>query len=207
MGSRTRDWDKRYRQTDGSPFGDLPNVYLRMALAIPECQPKSALMLADGDGRNSTWLAAQDIAVTAVDASGEATRLANQRDKAAGVTVTRIHADLTQWSGPHDQRFDLVTLLYMHGPQEVRDHAIARGLDAVAPGGWFLLEGFARGNVIEAMGPSAPALRYDLDAIQLPNGFQIIERLSGEVLLDEGPRHQGSAHIVRLLVRRNDQSI
>ena len=83
------DWDARYRAAEGSLFGDAPNDYLRMICARTDFAPKTALLPADGDGRNGSWLASQGIAVTAFDLSAEATRRAVDRDKVNGVSVER----------------------------------------------------------------------------------------------------------------------
>ena len=86
-----KDWNSRYAKagTDAEArmFGTQPCEYLREVLARTDVAPRSALCLGDGDGRNGTWLAAQGIAVTAVDLSDVATDHARHHDAAAGVTV------------------------------------------------------------------------------------------------------------------------
>ena len=66
-------WDRRYRAAVAPPFGEAPNDYLRMICAHQDFTARSALCLADGDGRNGAWLAGQGLAVTAVDVSAVAT--------------------------------------------------------------------------------------------------------------------------------------
>ena len=76
--------DKRYREADEPPFGEAPNAYLRMICARPDFAARTALCLADGDGRNGCWLAAQGLAVTAVDVSAVATDRAFALDRRHG---------------------------------------------------------------------------------------------------------------------------
>jgi SAM-dependent methyltransferase len=196
-----RDWDARYAAAEGPLFGDTPSDHLRACLARPEMRPRRALALADGDGRNGRWLAAQGLATTAVDFSPEATRRALAADAAAGVTVTRAQADLTAWSPPADERWDLVALLFLQGPAALRSRALRVAAEAVAPGGWLALEGFAAGEG-PALGPSDPAARWSAAEIApLLAGIEIVELLTGRALLREGPRHDGAALVLRLLAR------
>lgn len=197
-------WDARYAAAEGGLFGERPNDYLRMACARPGFAPRTALMLADGDGRNGSWLAAQGVAVTAVDLSAEATRRAAARDRAAGAGVERICADLDVWTPPAGRRWDLATVIYLQGPARLRRRAVETAVAALAPGGWFLLEGFAKLDAPgPTLGPEGAGLRYDLE--ELPDwigGLSPVEALEGLVRLDEGPRHAGLGAVIRLLARK-----
>lgn len=199
-------WDARYAAAGPEgPFGAAPNAYLRMCLARLEPLPRSALMLADGDGRNGSWLAARGLAVTAVDVSGEASRRGTARDCAAGAAAHRITADLSTWSPEAGQSWALTTLLYLQSQGGLRRHALGLAAGAVAPGGWLIVEGFAKAQAAGAMGPEDPDKLYSLDEVVAAAeaaGLELHEALSGRVLLDEGARHQGPAHVVRLLAHR-----
>lgn len=197
-------WDRHYAEARAPLFGDAPNAYLRAVLGRPDIRPRTALMLADGDGRNGTWLAAQGLSVTAVDHSAEATRLARARDRTAGVAAARIAADLADWCPDTGRRWDLATVLFLHGPVHLRRRAVETAAAAVAPGGWLVLEGFAKlAGPGPGLGPENPAHRYDLE--ELPDwipGLAPMEALEGLVRLDEGTRHQGLAAVIRLAARR-----
>ncbi len=202
------DWDARYRAAQGGLFGEAPNDYLRMLMARSGVRPASALMLADGDGRNGSWLAGEGVAVTAVDISAEATRRALARDAAAGVAAERLTADLMSWRPADGRRWDMACIFYLQGPPDLRARAISLAARALRPGGWFALEGFAvaQGGRY-ALGPDDPSLRYDADEVAalLPD-FTILEALTGRALLDEGPRHAGEARVARVLARRDQPS-
>lgn len=200
------DWDAKWA-AGGALYGAAPAVWLRMALARPDLAPKSALCLADGDGRNGTWLARQGVATTAVERSAVATRLAEARDREAGVSVARICADLTRWRPEAGRSWDLVALLYLHCGSEERAAAVARPFAAVAPGGWIVIEGFAEAQAARPeMGPSDPKLLYSVETLEalLPAGATVVEAWRGRALLEEGAGHRGVAEIVRLLARRAD---
>ncbi|MDF2233542.1 class I SAM-dependent methyltransferase [Albimonas sp. CAU 1670] len=204
---RGPDWDARYAAAQGGLFGEAPNAWLVMCLARPELAPRHALSLAEGDGRNGTWLARQGLETTGVDLSAEATRRALARDAAAGVTAERIAADLFDWD-PGARRWDLVALICLQGPPPLRRRGLSVAARALAPGGWLVLEGFGApppGAPVEGPGPSAPELRWSVAESLgwLANeGLELHEAIEGRVRLDEGRLHQGVAWMTRLLLRR-----
>lgn len=195
------DWNKRYTETDSRLFGDMPNEYVREVLARSDFRAQTVLCLADGDGRNSGWLAEQGLTVTAVDISSVATEQALAHDDARGVTVTRIVADVADWQPEHEAAWDAVFILYLQCEETVRHRAMARAASAVADGGWIAAEGFAGAD--GGLGPKSPDLLYRLDTLcDALAGFRIVEALEGRTWLDEGKKHQGEAQIVRLLAQR-----
>lgn len=203
-----KDWNTRYAkagtEADTRLFGDQPCEYLREIMARSDVHPRSALCLADGDGRNGGWLAEQGLAVTAVDASSVATDLALAHDKTRGVTVERIVADLAAWSPPPGRTWDAVFLMYLQCEAAVRLHAAQTAAAALAPGGWFVAEGFApAGAGGRSLGPEDPDLLYELgDLLDALPGLEVMEALKGRIRVNEGLRHRGEARIVRLLLRR-----
>ncbi len=198
-------WDAKYAAADregGGLFGAGPNEYLRLTCARRDFAAASALMLADGDGRNGRFLAGRGAAVTAVDLSAVGTERAREWDRAAGVDVTRIHADLASWQP--EGSFDLVGLFYLHCEPVVRDAALARACACLAPGGWLVVEGFAKAQAARpGLGPPVPDNLYDLPSIRTAaEGLTLVEALEGDVRLDEGQGHRGLAAVVRLTARR-----
>lgn len=197
------DWDSRYAAAEGGLFGEAPNLYLTMVAGRPDFAARSMLLLADGDGRNGTWVATQGLAVTAVDLSRVATDRALARDAAAGVQTSRVAANLMAWCPSPDGAFDSAAILFLHGPPAVRARAMELAGAALGPGGWLILEGFALAQATGGMGPSDPDRLYDLDTVlgQVV-GWTIVEALTGTVRLDEGAAHRGLAHVVRLTARK-----
>ena len=198
--SRQRQWDQHYAEAHGGLFGDAPNEYLRMIANRSDFAPETALFLADGDGRNSAWLAGRGVATTALDYSAVATERAEQRDRAAGVAVRRLCADLERWMPGEAETWQAVFILYLNGPETLRRRAVEVAVRALAPGGWLVLESFS----VEQ--PDRPAgILWSLDALSgwLP-GFRAVEALSGTVFLNEGIRHYGPTQIVRYAGRKPD---
>ncbi len=200
------DWEARYAAADRDGlFGREPNVYVRQVLARKEFAGDSALCLADGDGRNGRWLAQQGLAVTAVDLSENATRLARSLDDAAGLRVERIAGDLANWSPVPGRRWQSAFIIYLQCERAVRLKAIATAWDALEPGGWLTIEGFAKDTSGAGgdLGPAEPDLLYSLDEVsRVAVGADVVEALSGQVLLDEGSRHRGLGQVIRFCARK-----
>lgn len=194
-------WDSRYAGP-GLQFGEAPNRYLESLL--PRIRPGwRALALGDGEGRNGVWLAQQGLAVTSVDWSPVG--LAKARDLAAsrGVELATVTADLAAWDWP-DAAFDLVAWIYVHLPPADRAKATAGAVRALAPGGLLALECFTPAQEgRRSGGPKDPALLWSRAIVEREFAeLEVLELLEGAVLLDEGPRHQGQAEVVRALLRK-----
>ena len=197
-------WDARYSDNPESLFGTDPTEYLRQVVARSDFAAGDILMMADGDGRNGRWLAHRGLSVTAVDLSEVATVRAREADAEAGVQVTRIAADLAEWRG-HDMAFDAVILIAMHATETVRRQAVLTAASLLRNGGWFVLEGFHKAQARRGtMGPPDPGKLYDAaEVLGWLEDFDLIEAMTGPVLLAEGTRHQGIADMVHLIARKH----
>lgn len=194
-------WDERYAGGDFA-FGEAPNRYLE-SLA-PRLQPGlRALAIGDGEGRNGVWLAERGLAVTSLDwspvGSAKAAALAARR----GVALTTITADAATWAYP-PAGFDLVAWIYVHLPPADRAAAAAGVMRTLAPGGLLALECFSPAQEgRRSGGPKLPELLWSRAIVeQAFAGLEVLELLEGTVALDEGPRHQGRAEVVRALLRQ-----
>ena len=198
------DWDKKYAAQQ-APFGDAPNQYIRQVLARSDFEAQTALCLADGDGRNGTWLAQQGLTVTSVDISPVATEKARERDRAADVSVERITADLAVWVPP-PKKWQAVFVIYLQSEPAIRARALRLGADHLEPGGWLVVEGFAKPIAGRPdFGPDDASVLYALEEVEaaVPD-LAVIEAFAGRTRLDEGGRHQGEAEVVRFAARKPD---
>ena len=197
------DWDAKYAGRDAL-FGDRPNEYVREICNRSDFTARSALCLADGDGRNGRWLAAQGLKVTAVDISRVGTKKAIAQDQAAGVSIDRITADLGDWTPTGGRYWEAAFIIYLQCDPPTRERAVKLAVDALMPGGWLVVEAFAHPAAGQgALGPRDRAVLYDLADIEtIVPELNMIEALTGRVLLDEGGRHQGEAHVVRYAGRK-----
>ena len=90
-------WEKRYG-APGYLFGTAPNAFLA-AQADRLRGRKTALSVADGEGRNGVWLAEQGLDVLAVDYSPTALAKAETLARSAACGCAEV-ADLTRWRWP-----------------------------------------------------------------------------------------------------------
>ncbi|MGI9411347.1 MAG: class I SAM-dependent methyltransferase [Hyphomicrobiaceae bacterium] len=198
------DWDKAYREADTALFGEEPTDFVRAVTTRPDFRCRTALCLADGDGRNGRWLARRGLRVTAVDVSAVATEIAEAKDGAAGLDIQRIVADLADWEPGRNDRWDAVFVIFLQCEATVRSRAVRRACTALNIGGWLVAEGFARGGPATCtLGPKQPDLLYDLDELRSASGDLVpIESSTGVVLLNEGIRHLGYGHIAQYCALR-----
>lgn len=194
-------WDARYEAAPGM-FGQAPNLFLMEQLhrVAPGMR---ALSLGDGEGRNGVWLAQKGLAVTALDWSAtgmaRAAALAAQR----GVAMECVVADAAGWDWP-DQAFDLVAWVFVHLPPQDREAVAAGVRRALRPGGWLVLECFSPAQEgRRSGGPRQTELLFTRAVVETGfAGFEVHALLEGTVLLDEGPKHQGLAEVVRAVLRK-----
>lgn len=194
-------WDERYSGGDFQ-FGEAPNLFL-LSQAHRLQRGMRALAVGDGEGRNGVWLAEQGLAATSVDWSGVGLTKARALAQRRGVMLDTVTADLSRWDWPAAS-FDVIAWIFVHLPPEDRAIACEGALRALAPGGLLLLECFTPAQEgRRSGGPKDPALLWSRALVERHfAGLEVVELLEGTVRLDEGPRHQGLAEVVRAVLRR-----
>jgi len=151
------DWDLRYTEKQWL-WSVEPNIFL--VDEVGTLPPGRALDLACGEGRNAVWLAERGWDVIGVDFSKVALERAEELAKHRGVEVEFVHADVTGYE-PEEGSFDLVVLMYLHLPPEVRIGVWQRAARAVAPGGVLVLVGHDRENLTAGYsGPQSEEVLY-----------------------------------------------
>lgn len=194
-------WDERYASGDFQ-FGEAPNDYLR-SQAWRLRPGMRAVLPGDGEGRNGVWLAAQGLSVTSLDWSPVGVAKAEALAARHGVRLAAIVADVARWDWP-EAAFDLVAWIFLHLPPADRAAATAGIGRGLAPGGLLVLECFTPAQQgRRSGGPKDQALLWSREVVEAEfPGLAILELTEGTVRLDEGPRHQGLAEVVRAVLRR-----
>lgn len=191
-------WDKQYSAVEGYKYGTRPNAFL-MAEAHRLPRHARVLVPGDGEGRNGVWLASQGHEVLTVDISEVGVARSRALAAESGVRVDTLVADLKKWTPPPGA-FDAVVLMYLHMPPAMRTAVHRNVATALRPGGLLLLEAFHPAQLGRASGgPKEIDLLYTLEDIRADFRL-VLDELSGEeldVLLDEGPGHQGMAMVTR----------
>jgi SAM-dependent methyltransferase len=193
-------WDERYAQS-GFIYGTEPNEFL--ASVADRIPPGPVLTLAEGEGRNSLFLAGLCYEVTAVDQSevglAKARRLAEER----GLKIATQQADLAEyvigpgaWTG--------IASIFCHLPKSIRvplHAAVVRGL---RPGGVFILEAYTPQQVGRGTGgPQSIELLASLDDLKRElAGLEFLHAQELEREVREGQYHTGLASVVQIVARR-----
>jgi SAM-dependent methyltransferase len=172
-------WDERYRSAP-QVWSGKPNPHLVTDTA--ELTPGVALDVGAGEGADSIWLAEQGWQVTAVEWSHVARERGQEQARERGASVadriTWLHADLTVWEPP-TEKFDLVSVHFMHLPSSVRTPMYRRLAAAVAPGGILLVVGHHPSDLDTGVRrPGDPDLLFTADALaeDLGAGWSILAR-------------------------------
>jgi cyclopropane fatty-acyl-phospholipid synthase-like methyltransferase len=195
-------WNARYAVSDYL-FGEAPNAFLhRVAHRI---RPRgSVLCVADGEGRNSVWLAEQGFAVTAFDFASNAVDKARALAARRGVTVDHRLDDVERWDWD-TARYDAVVAIFIQFlAPETRDAAFARMQAAVEPGGVFILEGYRPEQVDYGTGgPPRRDHMYTREWIETRfSGWELLSIDSYDADIREGKAHGGMSALIDAVARR-----
>lgn len=192
-------WDERYAGGDFQ-FGEAPNLYL-LSQAHRLRRGMRALAVGDGEGRNGVWLAEQGLAATSVDWSAVGLAKAQALAARRGVPLATVTADVTRWDWP-EAGFDVIAWIFVHLPPADRALASAGAVRALAPGGLLVMECFTPAQEgRRSGGPKDASLLWSRALVERHfAGLEVLELLEGTVALDEGPRHQGQAEVVRAVL-------
>ena len=193
------DWNTRF-DTPDYVFGTRPSGFLTAhAGMIPP--GARTLCIADGEGRNSVWLARQGCDVTAFDISpnaiAKAERLARQAEVAPRFVVSTIED--WNWDAPG---YDLVVAIFFQFLSPAERTEVFAGLRrALLPGGRLMLHGYTPKQVEYGTGgPGNPANMYTEDMLREAFSDLRILRLDGyEKELDEGRGHSGRSALIDLI--------
>lgn len=199
-------WDQRYG-TPGFLFGTAPNDYLasQRHLLRPGMR---ALAVADGEGRNSVWLARQGLRVDAFDVSsvavGKATRLASDAQVAVDFRVA--DCDAWRWEPAH---YDVVAAIFVQfADPALRARLFANIITTLKPGGILILQGYTPKQLeYKTGGPGVLENLYTEELLRTELGaLDIVELRSYEGNLDEGTQHAGRSALIGLVGRKADAS-
>lgn len=195
-------WDQRYGG-DALLFGEAPNDYLR---AQRPRLPRAgrALCVADGEGRNSVWLAARGLSVDAFDVSAVGVAKARALARRHGVKVNYAVADCDMLAWP-EGLYDVIAAIFVQfADPPMRERLFAHMIRALAPGGIVVLHGYSpRQLQYRSGGPQRIDHLYS--EVMLHEhfaGLEILELMSYEAELREGHQHTGMAALIGMVARK-----
>jgi len=195
-------WNERYA-VDDYIFGTAPNLFLESQKALIRPGMR-ALAIADGEGRNGVWLAAQGVSVHAIDVSPVALAKARKLAQQRSVTVNFEQADVLNWDWP-EAAYDLVAAIFIQfAPPPERERIIAGIRRCLKPGGVLILQGYTPKQIEYGTGgPPHAANMYTAALLREWFGDWDIQHLvEHEDFISEGTHHHGQSALVDLVAKK-----
>lgn len=197
-------WNQRYATGD-YVYGTKPNAFLTAQGHLLQ-KGMTALVIADGEGRNGVWLAEQGVEVLSVDISPLAQAKAQALAVKHQVHLMTQCADLNKWVW-NEACFDVVVGIFIQfsGP-EARQRMFNGMCAALKPGGLLLLQGYRQEQIHYATGgPKDVENLYDEALLQKAFGeLEILCLYSHDSVLQEGEGHHGISALIELVARKRD---
>ncbi len=195
-------WDERYSRNDYL-FGTEPTDFLRQQSSL--LRPGLVgLAVADGEGRNSVFLAEQRVQTTAFDASLVAVAKARALAESRRVSVDYHVADVESWKWEREH-YDLVVAIFI---QFLEPQAMAMLFEnmqrTLRPGGRILLHGY-RPEQLEYRTGGPPVAENMYTEALLREAFEglEIERLACyDSEIREGTGHVGRSALIDLIAKK-----
>ena len=195
-------WDSKLAG-DEYHFGRLPNEFLTLAASH---FPSSCdvLCVADGEGRNSAWLAQQGHRVTAFDISSVGISKAKRLASELGVVVDYQQCRLEDWAWT-PSRFDVVVAIFIQfTPPDTRRWLWEQIHQTLRTNGLLVIQGYSPAQLeYKTGGPSNLAHLYTKNLLHSElTSFKLLECFEYESVLNEGPGHSGQSALVRAIAQK-----
>lgn len=195
-------WNQRYAGEEFL-FGEAPNEYLSEQAAQLPTRGR-ALCVADGEGRNSVWLARRGLQVDAFDIAENGVAKARRLAKRHGVTVDFAVADGDALAWP-EAVYDLVVAIFVQfADPAMRGRLFANMVRALKPGGLLVLQGYTPRQLLYRTGGPQRADHLYTEGL-LREAFaalEIVDLRSYDAELREGRQHTGMSALIGMVGRR-----
>lgn len=195
-------WDARFSTPD-YVFGTEPNHWLAAHANLWKPGDR-VLCVADGEGRNSVWLAKHGLKVDAFDVSAVGLDKARQLAKQAGVEVRYEQASSDDYHWPLEQLDGVAAIFVQFADPDMRQRMFDQMKRALKPGGTLVLQGYTPAQLAFGTGGPRELSHLYTQAI-LEAHFSDMDILaldSYERELNEGPGHRGPSALIGLVARR-----
>lgn len=192
-------WDDRF-DTPDYVFGKAPAAFLvdHATWLKPGLR---GLAVADGEGRNSVFMAKHGVETVAMDGSANAIAKARALAAEHGVEVEHHLACILDYHF-EPESFDIVAAIFIQFlPPKDRDEVFALMVEALKPGGVLLLHGYTPEQIAHGTGgPRVVENLYTEAMLRTAfSGLDIRELRSYERVLDEGVGHSGRSALIDLV--------
>ena len=195
-------WEERF-QTPEYVFGTEPAAFLQDHAELLAPKGATALSVADGEGRNSVFMAQQGLEVTALEYAPSAIAKAEKLAKARGVSVTFQEVDVLAHDWPNT--YDIVAGIFIQFVGPDARPALFDGMKhSVKPGGLILLHGYTPKQLEYGTGgpPCAENMYTEAMLRAAFEGWDILECRAYERHIEEGEGHKGQSALIDLVARK-----
>ncbi len=190
-------WNERYAATEYA-YGTEPNQFFKEQLE--KLNPGKILFPAEGEGRNAVYAAKMGWQVYAFDPSTKGKRKAEKLASANGVSIDYQIAGYEDVNyTPHF--FDCIVLIFAHTHPLKRNEVHQKLISFLKPGGTLVLEGFSKNQIsYNTGGPRDVNMLFSKKEMESDFGlFSELTIAETDIILNEGPFHQGKAAVIRIL--------
>ena len=194
-------WEQRF-DIDSYIFGEEPNEYLRSQLKL--LKPGNVLSIADGEGRNSVWLAKKDFEVDAFDFSSNAIRKAQRLADANNVIVNFHNIDWQSFNWKKNHYDNIVGIFFQFAGPEDR-MKIFNHIDAsLKPGGVVVLQGYSTAQMkFNTGGPGKLEHLYDEKILVTAfKHYELLDIRTYESEIHEGTSHKGMSGLIGFVAKK-----
>jgi SAM-dependent methyltransferase len=195
-------WNRRFDEP-GYLFGTAPNGWLLEHAGV--WQPgQRVLCVADGEGRNSVFLAGRGLLVDAFDIAELGVAKARRLAAEQGVAVNYSVADCDGWPWPEAAYDGVAAIFVQFADPPMRARMFAHIVRCLKPGGTLVLQGYTPQQLVYRTG--GPPLASHLYTEALLRGafaaLDLVELREYEAELTEGSGHHGRSALVGLVARK-----
>jgi SAM-dependent methyltransferase len=195
-------WNRRFSQS-GYLFGTEPNAWLHEHAELWEAGER-VLCVADGEGRNSVWLAQQGLTVDAFDISEVGVRKAREFARITGVKVNFAVADIVTLHWPTGMYDGVVAIFIQFADPELRERIFRGMVKSLKPGGRLVLQGYTPKQLeFRTGGPPIESHLYTPQLLRdaFPD-LEILKLREYETELAEGTGHKGRSAVIGMVARK-----
>jgi SAM-dependent methyltransferase len=195
-------WNRRFAN-EGYLFGTEPNAWLREHSSCWRAGQR-VLCVADGEGRNSIWLAERGLVVDAFDIAeagvAKARRLAAER----GVNANHVVASCDAYRWPAAAYAGVAAIFVQFANPAMRERMFANIVRSLEPAGVLVLQGYTP-RQLEYRTGGPPIESHLYTEAMLREAFaslEIIALREYEADVAEGSGHCGRSALIGLVARR-----
>ena len=195
------DWNKRFSIEDYLFGADPAQALVKLEhYLIPQ---GDTLVIADGEGRNSVYLASKGFKVTATDASTVANIKAKALAASQNVEVNYQVEDFFDIDWSAEQYDNIVGIFFQFIPPDKIKQVLTALRTAIKKGGTLLIHGYTPQQIeLATGGPKDVSLMYTKELFEdVFESVEILVNKEYQMQLSEGSGHKGQSALIDFVAK------